>query len=137
MRLLSAAEILGADDATYELVAVPEWGKDAGVRLRSLSGEERDAFEKGSVKVTGKGKNETREVVLDGIRARLVAASAVDEKGERLFTDAQAAALRKKNGAVLDRLFAVAQRLSGLSKEDVDELAGESEADPNSSSSTG
>ena len=135
MKLLTAAEILEKDDSQHEDVAVPEWG--GTVRMCALSGDERDAYEKSIVRVTGKGKSESREIVMEGIRAKLVARSAVDDKGARLFTDAQVSALGKKNAAVLDRLFAVAQRLSGLSKEDVDELAGESEPVPTSSSPTG
>lgn len=134
MKLLTAAEILAKDDSQVEDVVVPEWG--GTVRLRSLSGEERDRFDKASVRVTGKGKAETREVVIEGLKARLVAMSAVDDAGNRIFTDAQVAALGKKNAAVLDRLFVVAQRLSGLTNADVEELAGESEAAPPSSSST-
>lgn len=137
MKLLTAAEILAADDSTFEDVPVPEWGKDAGIRLRSLTGEERDAFEKSVVRVTGKGKSESREVIIEGMRAKLIARCAVDDKGVRLFSDADIAKLGKKNGAVIDRLFAIAQKLSGLSQEDVAELAGESEAAQNSSSSTG
>lgn len=137
MRLLSAAEILAADDASFEDVPVPEWGQDAHVRVRSLSGEERDAYGKSITRVTGKGKNESREVILEAAREKLVARVLVDEKGERLFTDADVAKLAKKNAEVIERLFVVAQRLSGLAPDSIEELAGESAAVQTSSEPTG
>ncbi len=135
MILLTAAQILERDDAQYEDVPVPEWG--GSVRLRSLSGTERDAFAKSITRVTGKGKGEATEIITEGMQAKLVARSAVDDKGARLFTDEQAEALGKKSAAVLDRLFMAAQRLSALTQDEVDKKAGESEPVPNSASSTG
>jgi hypothetical protein len=61
---------------------------------------------------------------LRNIRAKLVALTVVDEDGNRIFSDEDAEALGKKSAAALDRIFAVAQRLSGLRPEDVEELAG-------------
>jgi hypothetical protein len=117
--LLSASEILGVDDTVIELVDVPEWhGK---VRVRGLTGSERDDFEEGLLERRGK----TREVRFTNLRAKLCALTMVDGDGKRLFTDAQVEALGRKSAAALSRVFTVAQRLSGLSDEDVDELAGD------------
>lgn len=135
LKFLNAAEILAKDDAHFEDVEVPEWG--GTVRIRSLTADERDAFDESITKLVGSGKYQTRELVMKGIRAKLVARSLINDKGERLFTDAQVEALGKKNATVLDRLFAVAQRVSALSKEEVDKMAGKSEPAPSSSSSTG
>lgn len=135
LKLLNADEILGKDDSQHEDVDVPEWG--GTVRVRSLTADERDAFDESITKLSGNGKGQTREIVMKGIRAKLVARSLIDDKGVRLFTDAQVETLGKKNATVLDRLFAIAQRLSGLSKDDVEKLAGKSEPAPSASSSTG
>lgn len=135
LKLLNADEILGKDDSQYEDVPVPEWG--GTVRVRSLTADERDAFDESITKLSGNGKGQTREIIMKGIRAKLVARSLIDDKGERLFTDAQVETLGKKNATVLDRLFAIAQRLSGLSKDDVEKLAGKSAPAPSASSSTG
>lgn len=135
MKLLTAAEILGKDDSLSEDVACPEWG--GSVRIRSLSAEERESFEESVTKTTGSGQKEKQEVVRRHFRSKLVAKCAVDESGARLFTDAQVEELGKKNAAPIDRCFAVAQRLSGLSAADVEVLAGKSETVPGSSSSTG
>lgn len=116
-KLLSRDEILAADDLPRELVDVPEWG--GAVYVRTLTGEERDAFEAATVQSRGKRV----DLNLRNIRARLVALAVVDEDGRRLFTDGDVAALGKKSAQALNTLFGVAQRLSGLTEADVEEMA--------------
>lgn len=116
MSLLSRDQILGADDRTYEVVSTPEWGGE--VRLRSLTGSERDEWESSMVRQVG---NKTTYNVRNS-RAKLIALSAVDGDGQPLFTKADVIKLGSKSAAPLDRLFAVCQRLSGISDEDVKEV---------------
>lgn len=116
MAILTADQILTADDRRFEVVPCPEWGGD--VRLRSLSGAERDDFEAKSLK--GKGKDAT--VNLRNVRARLVALCAVDSDGLPLFQPSQVMKLGEKNAAVLSRLYDKASEMCGLSEEDVKEL---------------
>jgi len=125
---LSADAILAFDDTKIEDVDIPEWG--GIIRLRSLSGRERDAFE-ASLRVRD-GKHTV--VALENYRAKLVARSAINpDTGARVFTDEQIHLLGEKNAAVLQRLYDVATALSGM--EDAEEdLAGNSEADPSGSS---
>lgn len=113
---LSKADIFNRADSCFEDVPVPEWG--GIVRIKGLTGEERDAFEASTVQTRGKNVKQN----LRNLRARLVAASAVDEDGVRLFEPYDIEELGKKSAAALDRLFTVAQKLSKLSEEDVDEL---------------
>lgn len=117
MAFLTKDQILDAEDRKTEDVEVPEWG--GTVRVISLSSRERDAFEQSCVKFKGKKREEN----LDNIRARLSALTMVDENNERLFTDAEAEALGRKSAAALDRVFMAAQRLNGMTDEDVEELA--------------
>ena len=117
-RFLSRDDILQINDLLTEEVYVPEWG--AWIRVRALTGAERDAFEQSIVEQRGK---DTR-MNLRNIRAKLVAMCVVDEEGNRVFRDEDAELLGKKSAAALNRLFEVAQRLSGLRPEDVEELAG-------------
>lgn len=112
--MLSKEQILAADDLKHEVVHVPEWGGD--VHIRVMTGTERDRFE-ASVGVGG-------QMNLANIRARLLSLVVCDESGKRLFADADVEALGAKSGAALDRLFAAAQRLNGLSKQDIEELQG-------------
>ena len=124
MSLLTKANILAASDLKTEDVEVPEWG--GTVRVRSFTGRERDAFEASMVR--GDGKD--RKVDLTNMRARLVGLTVIDEAGQRLFTDEEVDLLGSKSGAALDRVFAVAQKLNGLSGADVEELSKNSSGVP-------
>jgi hypothetical protein len=117
MPILSKDEILKAEDLPREVVEVPEWG--GSVMVRGLSASERDAFEGSIIELRGK----ERKLHLENIRAKLASLTMVDEQGERLFTDAEVAALGKKSAQAVQRVFEAAQRLSGISETDVEELA--------------
>ncbi len=116
--ILSRDAILGVDDRATEVVPVPEWGGD--VIVRALSGAERDAYEASLVTVRRDG---SQRFNMENIRARLAAMSIVGEDGERLFSDQDIKALGSKSAQALDRVFDAARKLSGLSDEDVKELA--------------
>jgi hypothetical protein len=51
-----------------------------------------------------------------------------DEKGERLFSDAEMLELAKKSASSLQRIFDTAQRLSGIGDADVKSLVKNSES---------
>ena len=130
MSLLSKTAILAAQDLQTEDVEVPEWG--GAVRVRSFTGRERDAFEASMVR----GDGRDRRVDLTNMRARLVGLTVIDESGQRLFTDEEADLLGAKSGAALDRVFAIAQKLNGLSGADVDELTKNSSGVPSAVSTS-
>ncbi|MET8824795.1 hypothetical protein ABZX40_17995 [Streptomyces sp. NPDC004610] len=117
---LSAEQILNVDDLKYEDVAVPEWG--GTVRVRELTGTDRDKFESAFV---GKDGKSVRAEGLEGYRARLAAASIVDQNGKVLFRSAaEAKRLGEKSAAALQRVCDAATRLSEITEEDVKELTG-------------
>ena len=122
--LEDAASILDLPDLTSEEVEVPEWG--FRLRVRSLTGTERDAFEASLLQTRGKD----REINLRNMRAKLVAQSVRKADDSRVFSDAQVEALGRKNAAALQRVFRVAQRLSGLAEDEVEELTRELGEDP-------
>jgi hypothetical protein len=124
MGTLTRNEILKANDLDRELVPVPEWGGD--VYVRAMSGAERDKFE--SSLTINRGKNSTMN--LANIRAKLAAMSICDESGKRLFDEADIQALGQKSAAALQRVFVVAQRLSGIGDDAVQELAEALEENP-------
>jgi hypothetical protein len=129
---LTKTQILEFDDRQTEAVAVPEWGGD--VMVHGLTGAERDQFEASVISRKGRDTN----VNMVNFRAKLIALSVVDaETGARLFDDADVGALGRKSAAALQRVFDVAQKLSGLSREDVDELTKNSESEPNDGSGSG
>lgn len=121
MNYLSKDDILAVQDVQYEDVEVPEWG--GTVRVKSMTGTERDDFEGSMIK----GKGKSASVNLSNLRAKLVARSVVDGANKRIFSDEDITELGKKNSAALNRVYEVAQRLSGISPEDVDELTKNSE----------
>lgn len=109
--------ILQMQDIAFEEVVIPEWN-GMTVRVKSLTGAERDDLEASMLE--GEGKK--THIKLSNLRAKMVARTVVDESGQRVFADADIPALSQKNAAALDRIFTVARRLSGMSDEDVEEL---------------
>lgn len=116
MAVLSRADILKATVTPREAVVVRELGGE--VIVRGMTGVERDAFEASCFE--GRGKK--RDFNMRNLRAKMVAFCCIDEQGHRLFTDDDVIALGAVRADVIDKLFAVAQRLSGMRDEDVDEL---------------
>lgn len=134
MALLTREAILGIEDIPTEDVDVPEWG--GTVRVKGLTGKDRDAFEASIVGDTAAKKGQSRKLNMANMRARFVALSIVDEQGVRVFSDGDVTALGAKSSVALNRVYTVAQRLSGLSDEDVEELAGNSETGQSGSSTS-
>lgn len=105
--------ILDADDLAHEDLEVPEWG--VTVRIRGLSGTDRDRYEAQQVAVRRAGNSAELELRLADYRSKLVVRCLVDPAtDERIFADGDAPALGRKSGLVIDRLFEIARRLSGM-----------------------
>lgn len=121
MPVLDRSAILSADDLPREEVEVPEWG--GTVYVRALSGDERDRWEASMIDVQREGDKTKAIPKFDHIRSSLCARTICDEQGKRLFTDADVEELGAKSAAALDRVYSVAERLSGLSAQDIEELA--------------
>lgn len=124
MPVLDRESILAVEDIVIELIPVPEWGGD--VFVKGMTGRERDLFESGIVQISG----DDSKIDMRDVRAKLCAKSICDESGKRLFSEADVKELSKKSAKALQRVFEVAQRLSGISDDDVKELAGELEDRP-------
>lgn len=115
MDLLNKDAILAADDMVTEVVEVPEWG--GKVMIRTMAGKERDAWEARFVSMDGSPVG-----YVYGLRAALVALTVVGQDGKRLFTEKDIDALGKKSAKALSRVFMAAQKLNGLTIENVEEL---------------
>lgn len=104
-KILSANDILSADDITNSLieVEVPEWG--GTVMFRPMTAAECILWNQ---KLSGPGKNEAW--------LSIFASCAVDENGQRLFTPKQLDDLRKKNVRVFFRLQHELMRLNGMGR---------------------
>src|SRR5438874_70295 len=111
-------QIFAANDSPTEKVPVPEWGEGAEVYVRIMSGTERDAWEVDQYRLN----TASPEVNLKNLRARVLVRCVVNDTGQNIFDEGDAEKLGGKSSKVIDRLYAVARRLNGLTKADVDEL---------------
>lgn len=112
--MLTKDQILNADDIQTKVIDVPEWGGE--VTIKSMSGFYRDRFENSLVGKNG-GAN------MQNVRAKLVAASIVDDKGDVMFSEKDITKLGSKSGDALDRVFAVAKSINKITDDEVKELA--------------
>jgi hypothetical protein len=118
MGILTREAILKANDLKTEKVEVPEWG--GTVIVSTITGEARDRME---AAIWAERRSGEDEVNVRNLRAKIVAACSVDEKGNLLFpNDGDVEALGRKNGKALDRVFEVARRLNGIGQEDIAEM---------------
>jgi hypothetical protein len=103
--LLTAEQILAAEDIKYVEVEVPEWG--GMVRLKTLSGEEAAEFLSDEFQKDKKNAS-----------VRVLIMSAVKEDGTLMFTVDEIVKLRKKSLRAINRLQDAALKLNGLKEED-------------------
>ena len=131
-KILSKQDIVQAQDIVLEKVEVPEWG--GAVYVRSISAKERGLIEEGAAKYKEqKGKDGS---FARTFTVRLAGLAICDELGVPFFKEGEVELLAQKNAAVVARISEVAQRLSGFSKEDLEELEKNSlEAQPEGSPS--
>lgn len=117
---VSAAMLAIAQDWPTEDVVVPEWG--GVVRLRGMTAGERAEFLRETRPKSESGESETDIGVIFAVRGhqqRLLARTLIDEHGVRLFPpgDTEAEGVRilgDRSAQVIDRLFQIAARLSGM-----------------------
>ena len=126
-KLLTAEEILAADDLTHIDVPVPEWtpgyieGADVeighadhvavrNVRLRVMTADEAIIFATSTQSGDAGKRNE--------LVVTLIAACAIDENGDQLFSQEQVDGLKKKSFVVYQRLQDAVLLLNGFADED-------------------
>lgn len=132
MALLGREQINAAVDRKWEDVPVPEWTPEGSpevgtVRLMELSSADRGYIEAGSV--VANGQSPTMKVdSLKTYREKLVAFAMVDENFKRIYSNKEMGELGVKSGAVIERLAAKVQELSGIGRFAVKDAEGNSEA---------
>ncbi len=119
--LLGREQILHAQDVLTEEVDVPEWG--GKVKVKMMTGTERDSFEQSIMKTDGK------DIVRDmaNMRAKLLVRTICDDAGKRIFTDKDIDLIGGKAAASLEKVFEAAQRLNKLSNADTENMEKNSE----------
>ena len=123
MPLLTKEQILAAEDLDYEEVEIKEWG--GKVRLRCMTGTERDAFESAIYKIKGDKVEANRE----NFRSELLSRVLCNKDNKLLFNPREVKALGGKSGRVIDRLFDIAQKINGIGQSDIEELTKNSESE--------
>lgn len=118
--LLTASDILEADDIRSEYVEVPEWG--GTVKIQGLTGEQRNRV---GALMRAESKKTSEEEALSYFQMRIAAASMVDEDGKRVFSQNDVAKLAKKSAAAIQRVYDVAAKLSGIGDEEVEKAKAE------------
>lgn len=118
MAFITRDQFLAADDLPTVEVPLPEaYGEDAVMLLRMLTGAERSELEK----KYSQGNRATNDP--GGFRAAILTAMCIEENGELMFAQEDAAAVLKKNAGTLEDIVTKACELCGFTKKDVDELA--------------
>lgn len=112
VKILSASEILNAQDLPRKYVEVPQWG--GGVYVRTLTGAEKDEYDQSLFVPDADGKIKRDP---SNFRAKLCSLCMVDENGKRLFSFEEARALGAKSAAALTAIYEAAQELNGMGKE--------------------
>ena len=130
MGVLTAQEILGADDIEDVELEIPEWG--GSVFVRTMTGAERDAFESSMVGAGGVADR------LVNLRARFAVLVCCDADGKRIFGQDEASVpLGKKSASALDRIWEAGQSLNRMSDDSIEEAeknSGSGQSDDSGSS---
>lgn len=114
MEFLSKDEIQKADTLPHEDVPVPEWG--GKVRVVTMTAGERDSYDDTIYRMEGTVATVDRK----DFRSKMLIHCLTDEKKKRLFTEVKE--LSALSSKPIQRLYDVAQKLNGMSKEAQDDL---------------
>jgi hypothetical protein len=132
VKILSADDILKANDLERITIEVPEWG--GSVEMWDLTEQESTAWEK-EIAIED-GKESGLEERYDRVRVSLVARVLRKPDGTRLFGESQLEALGKKSGKPIRRLFEIALERNGIRKANVEEMVKNFVATPIAGSSS-
>jgi hypothetical protein len=95
-------------------VEIPEWG--GFVTVQEMSAAQRDEFDEFVLTMRESNK-------VQGLRTKVVSICVVDEEGKRVFTELDVPDLQKQSAKVIGKVADAAMKLSGLSDEDVEDMA--------------
>lgn len=124
MSQLTAAQmrqtILEADDLVLEEFPAPEWNLPEGLFVKVLGGLERGMLEDRWFNRRQAGEH----LDTHRIKGEVLVRTLCDASGECLYSEDDIEALGAKSSAVLDRAWQAARRLNHLTKQDIEEHAG-------------
>lgn len=105
-------QILAATERPTMPALLPGLGE---VKVRGMTGRERDQWERRIVDSKGKMR-------MANFRSTLIVACTVDESGNPMFSEADIPALKNLPAATLEPIVNLAMKLSGISEADAEEL---------------
>lgn len=100
------------------------------VFVRGMTATERDQWEQLVLYQRKKSPTES----CDQFRAALVVRTVCNDKGERLFSDKEIEAVGKMSAKIVDKLWDVAARLSGITEKAMEDLEKNSQTGPSAGS---
>lgn len=115
--MLSKKDILAVSDIKCEEVEVIEWG--GSVMVYGLTGKQRGELEASVVEMRG----QTQIMHLQNLKVLMCSMAIRDENGARMFDSDEVDELGAKSTQALERVYDVAQRLSGMSTTEVEKLS--------------
>jgi len=128
-------------DVTDQVPALKGWLKGRKLFVRELSGPQRHVVEKemsGDIIVNLDGTQTVKRDAEALRESRLICWCLADEKGERIFNDDdEEMVIAELTGQVVSVLSKAILRISGLSKQDKEDMAKNSETVAGSGSSSG
>jgi len=107
--LLTKEQILSIDDIRTKIIEVPGWGGE--VKVRGLNATERDDLEMKTIANTMTNQS-----------AWIASKCIINEEGNQYFTINDIMDLGRKSSAAIQRVSGEALKLSGFSKEAIEEL---------------
>ena len=132
MKLLSREQLLTKEKLDVTKI---EFEKGEGVYVRQLTGRERDTFEQSIISFDKKGNVERKT---QDFRAKLAVCTVCVAEGDLLFKPEDAEMLSMNiSAARLEEIVKVAQKINGMSSEDVEELTKKSKGGRTASSTSG
>ena len=114
-KFLTKEQFIRGTHLKTETINIPEFGENYYIKVTELTAYDRDQFENWMLK-----NKDNRDY--QNFRARLASMTIVDEQGNRLFSQDDIEQLGKVSASILDRICDIAQKLSGMKKEDVDSI---------------
>lgn len=117
MPLLSKKDIIAVSDIKKEEVEVPEWG--GSVMVYGLTGKQRGELEASVMEMNG----QTQVMHLQNLKVMMCSLTLRDENGKRMFDTDEIGELGAKSAQALERIFEVAQRLSGMAPAEMENIA--------------
>ena len=128
----SKAEVLAAAKSSRKEITVELPSMECTVLLREMTGSDHDGFVASMQKDVGYDDEKlqrVKETDLTNTRAKLVARCWIDvETNERMFSDSEVDELGTLPTSAMQTLADASMKINGLSDDDIEEMAGNSEA---------